>query len=125
MAYGAEVIPADRAAALADRFLAEFGTVGVRFYTNTTFYDTSGPKLTWSGAGWASVTSTTFDSGVLVVGLAALAACGSKTRTDAPPTQRRDALRRFRSRPHFPNTCIPRLVAAWRRASSSDARGNF
>jgi hypothetical protein len=68
MAYNAEIIPADRAAELADQFLAQFGTDGVRFYTNGTFHEARGPKLTWAGASWDPVTAATFDTGVLVIG---------------------------------------------------------
>jgi hypothetical protein len=68
MAYNAEIMPADRAAELAGRFLAQFGTDGVRYYTNGTFHEPRGPKLTWSGAGWDPVTEATFDTGVLVLG---------------------------------------------------------
>ena len=68
MAYNAEVIAAHRAAELADRFLAQFGSDGVRYYTNGTFHEARGPKLTWSGASWDPVTAATFDTGVLVIG---------------------------------------------------------
>jgi hypothetical protein len=68
MAYNSEIIPADRAAELADRFLAQFGTDGVRYYTNGTFHEARGTGLTWSGAGWDPVTAATFDTGILVIG---------------------------------------------------------
>jgi hypothetical protein len=66
MAYSNEIIPTERAAALADRFLAQFGTDSVHFYTNTTLSGTSEPERPWSGANWNPVTAATFDSGVLV-----------------------------------------------------------
>lgn len=68
MAYNAEIVPAVRAAEMAGRFLALFGTEGVRFYTNGTFHEGRGPKLTWSGVGWDPVTEATFDTGVLILG---------------------------------------------------------
>jgi hypothetical protein len=68
IAYNAEIMSAARAAELADQFLAQFGTDGVRFYTNGTFHETRGPKLAWSDASWNPVTAATFDTGVLVVG---------------------------------------------------------
>jgi hypothetical protein len=68
MAYNAEVMPAARAAELAERFLAQFASAGVRFYTNSTFHECRGGKLTWSGVSWDPVTSATFDTGVLVIG---------------------------------------------------------
>ena len=69
MAYNAEIIPLARAGELADQFLAQFGKTGVRFYTNGRFHEARGPNLTWSGASWNPVTSATFDTGVLIVGL--------------------------------------------------------
>jgi hypothetical protein len=68
LAYNAEVVPAARAAQLADRFLAQFSTEGVRFYTNGDFHKARGPRLTWSGVRWNPVTSAPFDTGVLIVG---------------------------------------------------------
>lgn len=68
MAYNSEIIPAVRAAELAGRFLAQFGTEGVRYYTNGTFHEGRGQKLTWSGASWDPVTAATFDTGVLILG---------------------------------------------------------
>ncbi len=62
LAYNAAIRPADRAADLAGRFLAQFGTEGVRYYTNGTFHESHG------GAGWEPVTAATFDTGVLVIG---------------------------------------------------------
>ena len=67
-AYNAEIMPATRAAELASRFLAQFGTDGVRFFTNGTFHEAREQKLTWSGASWDPVTAATFDTGVLVLG---------------------------------------------------------
>jgi hypothetical protein len=67
-AYNSEIIPLPRAAELADRFLDQFGTDGVRYYTNGTFHEARGPSLTWSGASWNPATEATFDTGVLVVG---------------------------------------------------------
>jgi len=61
LAYNAEVMPAARAADLAGRFLAQFGTEGVRYYTNGTFHE-------GRGASWDPVTAATFDTGVLVIG---------------------------------------------------------
>ena len=63
LAYDAEIMPAGRAAALADRFLSSFGTEGVRYFTNGTCAEHDGRN--W---GWNRVTSATFDTGVLVVG---------------------------------------------------------
>jgi hypothetical protein len=68
MAYNAVIMPAARAAELAGRFLAQFGTEGVRFYTNGTFHAGRGERLTWSGVSWDPVTAATFDTGVLILG---------------------------------------------------------
>jgi hypothetical protein len=68
MAYNVEIIPLPRAVELADRFLDQFGTDGVRFYTNGTFHEARGPRLRWSGASWNPATEATLDTGVLVVG---------------------------------------------------------
>jgi hypothetical protein len=68
MAYNVEIMSSTRASELAGRFLAQFGTEGVRFYTNGTFHETRGAKLTWSGVQWDPVTTATFDTGVLIVG---------------------------------------------------------
>jgi hypothetical protein len=68
MAYNANIIPRDRAVELADRFLAQFGTDDVRYYTNGAFHETRGPKLGAPSASWNPVTTATFDTGVLVIG---------------------------------------------------------
>jgi hypothetical protein len=68
MAYNSEIMPPSRASELADRFLAQFGTHGVRFYTNGTFHEGRGPKLGSPSAGWNPVTAATFDTGILVIG---------------------------------------------------------
>ena len=68
MAYNAEIVPAARAAELAERFIATFGTDGVRFYTNGTFHEVRGPKLGSPSASWNPVTAATFDTGILVIG---------------------------------------------------------
>jgi hypothetical protein len=68
MAYNAEILPAARAAELAERFLAQFGTEGVRFYTNGTFHENPGPKLGSPSASWDPVTAATFDTGILAIG---------------------------------------------------------
>jgi hypothetical protein len=68
LAYNAVVVPATQAVELADRFLAQFGTEGVRFYTNGDFHEVWLPKLSRTGASWNPVTSATFDTGVLIVG---------------------------------------------------------
>ncbi len=67
LAYNSETMPADLAEDLAGRFLNEFGTEGVQFFTNGTFHETPGPHLTWSGVSWNPVTEATFDTGVLVI----------------------------------------------------------
>ena len=66
LAYNAEVMPAGRAAELANQFLVQFSTDGVRFFTNGTFHEARG--VTWSGVNWNPVTAATFDTGVLVIG---------------------------------------------------------
>lgn len=63
LAYHAEIMPAARAAELADRFLASFGTDGVHYFTNGNCAEQGGRN--WS---WNPVTAATFDTGVLVVG---------------------------------------------------------
>lgn len=68
LAYKAEVMPASRAAELSDQFLAQFGKDAVRLFTNGTFHEAQGSKLTWSGVSWDPVTPATFDTGVLVIG---------------------------------------------------------
>lgn len=68
MAYNAEIMPMARATELADWFLAQFGNDNVRCYTNGTFHEDHGSKLTWSGVSWDDVTAATFDTGVLVIG---------------------------------------------------------
>lgn len=69
LAYNMEMMPAPRASELARRFLALFGTDGVRFFTNGTFHESpQGPRLTYSQVSWHSVTSATFDTGVLILG---------------------------------------------------------
>jgi hypothetical protein len=67
-AYNSEVMPANRAAELADRFLAQFGGNGVHYFTNGNFHEAPGPKLLWTGVQWNPVTTATFDTGVLVIG---------------------------------------------------------
>jgi hypothetical protein len=62
LAYGSHRMPAEKAAELADRFLAQFGSGGTRYYTNG--------KLHESG-GWNPATEFTFDAGILVIGEAA------------------------------------------------------
>jgi len=64
LAYDVEIVPAAHAAALADQFLAQFGTDGVRFFTNGTFHKAQGPS---SRVSWDPVTAATFDTGVLVI----------------------------------------------------------
>ena len=68
MAYNAEILPADRAVELADRFLSPFRAQEVRFFTNGSFHEARGPKLTWSGASWNPATQATFDTGVMILG---------------------------------------------------------
>jgi hypothetical protein len=68
MAYNSEIVPAARAAELAERFIAQFGTEGVRFYTNGTFHEGQGAKLGSPSASWDPVTAATFDTGILAVG---------------------------------------------------------
>lgn len=68
LAYLTELIPLTRAVDLADRFLAPFGTDGVRFFTNAMFDEKAEPMFTLSSFGWNPVTAATFDTGVLVVG---------------------------------------------------------
>lgn len=68
MAYNTEIVPAARAAELAERFIAQFGTEGVRFYTNGTFHENLGPKLGSPSASWGPVTAATFDTGILAIG---------------------------------------------------------
>lgn len=68
MAYNSQIIPPGRAAELTDRFLAQFGTEGVRFYTNGTFHEGQGSKLGSPSASWNPVTAATFDTGILVIG---------------------------------------------------------
>jgi hypothetical protein len=60
MAYGVEVVPADRASELAARFLAQFGS-GSRFFTNGDWHRDD-------PAEWEAVTEATFDGGVLALG---------------------------------------------------------
>ncbi len=68
MAYNAEIMPADCAGELADKFLSQFRGQGTRFFTNGGFHETRGSKLTWSDASWNPVTQATFDTGVLILG---------------------------------------------------------
>jgi hypothetical protein len=68
MAYNSDIVPPALAAELTERFLDQFGAVGVRFYTNGTFHLVQGPRLTWSGVSWDPMTQATFDTGVLIVG---------------------------------------------------------
>lgn len=68
MAYNAEIVPAARAADLAERFIAQFGTEEVRYYTNGTFHENQGPKLGSPSATWDPVTGATFDTGILAIG---------------------------------------------------------
>ena len=68
MAYDLEIMPADRARELADWFLSQFRGQEISFFTNGTFHEKRGSKLTWSGASWESVTKATFDTGVLILG---------------------------------------------------------
>lgn len=68
MAYNAEIMPADRARGLADRFLSQFREQEARFFTNGSFHEKRGPKLTWSGVSWNPATQATFDTGVLILG---------------------------------------------------------
>ena len=69
MAYSAQIMSVARAAELADQFLAQFGTEGARFYTNGDFHESRRQKLTLSDVAWNPVTSATFDTGVLIIGL--------------------------------------------------------
>jgi hypothetical protein len=62
LVYGAQKVKPARAAELADGFLAQFGTEGTRYYTNTWFND-SGLIESWNSA-----TDSTFDAGILVIG---------------------------------------------------------
>lgn len=59
LAYGVEIVPLDRAAALARRVVAAHTDVGTRFYTNGTL-GTKSPS-------WTPATDATFDIGVLVL----------------------------------------------------------
>ncbi len=59
-----ELMSAARAAELAD----QFGTGGVRFFTNGTFHEPPEAQRIRSGASWTPVTPATFDTGVLVMG---------------------------------------------------------
>ena len=68
MAYGTMIMPSVLADELTDRFFEQFDTEGVLFYTNGNFHETQGSKFPSSGTGWYPATSTTFDTGVLVVG---------------------------------------------------------
>ena len=68
MAYHSDVMPAARAAELADRFLGQFAA-GARFFTNGNFYEER-KKISdsaWSGPSWNPVTEATFDTGLLVL----------------------------------------------------------
>src|SRR5262245_44035349 len=69
MAYNAEIMPAERAAQLADQFLGQFGR-GAQFFTNGDFHEPLRrvSESVWSGASWHPVTNATFDTGVLVIG---------------------------------------------------------
>lgn len=68
LAYHAGIMPTILAAELTDRFLAQFGTDGVSFYTNGTFHEAPGQKLKRAGNSWEPVTEATFDTGILVLG---------------------------------------------------------
>jgi hypothetical protein len=67
MAYGVEIMPAARATELTERFLAQFGADGVRYYTNAVFDKTQPAGPPWSSARWTPMTTATFDSGVLIM----------------------------------------------------------
>jgi hypothetical protein len=69
MAYNAEVMPENRAAELADQFLAQFGP-GTRYFSNGSWHL---PPLVRGdgvvcGPSWDPVTPATFDTGVLAIG---------------------------------------------------------
>ena len=68
LAYNYEIIPNDRAAELADRFLDQFGIEGVKFYSNGNFHEARRSKVTQSGTSWNPATDATFDTGVLICG---------------------------------------------------------
>jgi hypothetical protein len=62
LVHGAQRIKPARAAELADGFLAQFGTEGTHYFTNSRFNDSG------SIESWNSATDSTFDAGILVVG---------------------------------------------------------
>ncbi len=62
LAYDHEFTPPDRAADLANRFLAELGNETLTFYTNGTFH------LGRDAGPWMPVTKATFDTGLLIIG---------------------------------------------------------
>jgi hypothetical protein len=70
LAYGKRIMSSAQAAKLASRFLGQFGTAEVRFFTNATLRQWgSRRKRPPTGlAGWASVTPAMFNIGVLVLG---------------------------------------------------------
>jgi hypothetical protein len=68
LAYDYEIMPADRAEEFSDRFLAQFGTDHIRYFTNGTFHERPRPRGTKAVVSWNSVTSATFDTGVLIIG---------------------------------------------------------
>jgi hypothetical protein len=68
MAFNAAIVAPALAKSLVDRFFASFGDADVHFFTNGTFHEAPGERVTYSGATWQPATGATFDTGVLVVG---------------------------------------------------------
>jgi len=66
LAYNAAIVAPALATSLVDRFFSAFSGPGHRFFTNGTFHEAVGERLTNSG--WCPATAATFDTGVMVVG---------------------------------------------------------
>ncbi len=68
MACNSAIVAPALAEALVHRFFAAFGDADLRFFTNGTFHEAPGERLTYSGVSWQPATEATFDTGVLVLG---------------------------------------------------------
>jgi hypothetical protein len=66
LAYGTRLMSLSRAEELTSEFMQRFAQKGSRFFTNGEFKQDAGAGLVLSG--WDPATSSTFDTGVLVLG---------------------------------------------------------
>jgi len=66
LAYGNRLIALGRAEELASQVMQRFGNAGARFYTNAEFKHGAAAALVLSR--WDPATSSTFDTGVIILG---------------------------------------------------------